>query len=54
MSEYKFKEIKEIKFEIIEERILKRLDDTLKSNKKLNIDSIMKNNRPIGVLFGII
>ncbi len=54
MNEYNFEQIKQIKFEIIEEKVLKKLDETLKSNKKLNIDTIMKNNRPIGVLFGII
>lgn len=54
MNEYDFQHLKQLKFEIIEEKILKRLDDSLKSNKKLSIDSIMKNNRPIGVIFAVI
>lgn len=54
MSEYDFSELKQSKFEIIDEKVLKRLDDALKSNKKLNVDTVMKNNRPIGVLFAVI
>jgi len=43
-----------MKFEIVEERTLTKLDDSIKSNRKLNIDSIMKSNRPIGVIFSLI
>ncbi len=54
IEHFSFEKLKELKFEIVEDRTLRKLDDCLKSNKKLNVDSIMKSNRPIGALFSII
>ena len=54
MNEYKFEELKLIKIEAIDDKLLKKLDDYLKSNKKLSVDSLMKVNRPIGIVFSII
>jgi hypothetical protein len=54
LQEYDFSLIKQMKFEVINDKILTRLDDILKSNKKLSVDTILKNNRPVGVLFCLI
>ena len=54
MNEYKFELLKEIKMETIEDKLLKKLDDYLKSNKRLSVDSVMKINRPVGIIFSMI
>lgn len=54
MTDFKFAELKEIKFEVIEEKVMKKLEDYVKSNRKLNVDAVMKINRPIGVIFSIL
>ena len=54
MTEYRFEELKLIKIETIEDKLLKRLDDFIKSNKRLSVDAVMKINRPIGVVFSLI
>jgi hypothetical protein len=54
LQEYDFSLIKQMKFEVINDKILTRLDDILKSNKKLSVDTILKSNRPVGVLFCLI
>ena len=43
-----------MKMETIDDKLLRKLDDYLKSNKKLNVDAVMKINRPIGVVFSMI
>ena len=46
--------MKEIKIESINDKLMKKLDDYIKSNKKLNVDSLMKVNRSVGIVFSII
>lgn len=54
MNDYDFDQLKTLRFEIVEEKLLRRLDESLKSNKRLSVDALMKLSRPVGVLFSLI
>ncbi len=54
MSEYQFENVKKIDFEVIEKDKLSKMEDMIKSHKKLNVDSILKINRAMGMLFSMI
>ena len=54
MNDYDFEQLKTMKFEIVEEKLLRKLDESLKSNKKLSVDGLMKVSRPVGALFSLI
>lgn len=54
MTDYDFEQLKVAQFEIIEEKTLKKLDDSLKANRKVNVDAMMKNSRAVGILFSLI
>ena len=54
LNEYRFEELKNITIETLDAKILKKLDDSIKSNKRLSVDAVMKINRPIGIVFSMI
>ena len=54
LDHFSFDRLKDIKFETVEDKRLKQLEDLLKANRKLNVDAVMKSNRPIGALFSLI
>ncbi len=54
MSEYQFENVKKMDFEVIEKDKLSKMEDMIKSHKKLNVDSILKINRAMGMLFSMI
>jgi hypothetical protein len=54
MSDYQFENVKKMDFEVIEKYKLSKMEDMIKSHKKLNVDSILKINRAMGMLFSMI
>ena len=54
MSDYQFVNVKKMDFEVIEKYKLSKMEDMIKSHKKLNVDSILKINRAMGMLFSMI
>lgn len=53
LNDYDFAQIKSYTCDCLEKGKLKKLDTQLKSNRKLNVDTILKINRGMGMLFSI-
>ena len=54
MKEYEFQSVKKMDFEVIAKDKLKAMEDMIKSHKKLSVDSILKINRAMGMLFSML
>ena len=53
VEDYDFKNIRSISLEALPKDKFKKLDQILKTNKKLTVDSILKINRGLGMLFSM-
>lgn len=53
IDEFDFKAYKKKELEMIPYDKLKKLDDILKTNKKLNLDVILGINRALGMVFSL-
>lgn len=51
MEEYDFNMLKKQELEALPAEKLRKMDQILKVNKKLNIDTVLKVNRALGMLF---
>lgn len=53
LNDYNFNKVKDIPFENIEIYKLKKMEDMIKTNRKLTVDAVMSINRAMGVLFSL-
>ena len=53
-KEYEFENVRKMEFEVIQKEKLKEMEDMIKSHKKLGVDSILKINRAMGMLFSML
>lgn len=53
-QKYDFKEIKQLTLLKLDDKVMKKLNGYLMSNKQLSVDNIMRINRPLGVMYSLI